>query len=323
MLMTQKVDPINLIWLQAQGCTGDTIALLSARDPSLVDVMTGVLPEVENINIVFHHTIMAPWGEDCMQILLDAAAGKYDPFVLAVEGSIPDEAAAAKTGGYYCSVGEKDGKLYTANEVIDMLKPKAAAMVAVGTCACFGGFPAAGCNPTGAVGLMEYLGKNYKSTLGLPVINIAGCPPPGDSIIEAFATLALVARGALPVPELDEYNRPTFLYGATVHENCPRCGYLAGGTMSHHFGEPYCMGLLGCKGPHAHCPVAKNGFAEGFGGCPNVGTVCIGCTEPTFPDGIFSPFLKKNPVMFWVGEGVMDNVGKVKATLHRFVKRKI
>jgi hydrogenase small subunit len=321
--MADKLPPINVIWLQGQGCTGDTVALISARDPSLADVITGVLPEVEGIKIAYHPTIMAPWGESALEALDAAKAGKLDPFVLVLEGAVPDEKLAMKTGGYFCGIGDQNGKIITLNEILDALKDKAAAAVAIGTCATFGGIVSAKPNPTGAKGLWDYYGRNWKSTLGLPVINVSGCPAPGDSTIKTLATLVLVARGAAAVPALDQYNRPMFLYGELAHHICPRAGYIMEGKFSHHYGEEYCMGLIGCKGPIAYCPVPKYGFANGFGGCPTTGSPCIGCTEPGFPDPPFSPFLQKSPVSPWVKEGILDNIGKVKATLHRFVKRSI
>ncbi|MCL2141139.1 MAG: hydrogenase expression protein HypE [Dehalococcoidia bacterium] len=317
------MQPINVIWLQGQGCTGDTVSLISASNPSLVDVITGVLPEVSGINIAFHPTIMVPWGEKALEPLEDAKAGKLDPFVVVLEGAVPDESIAKKTGGYFCGIGDKHGKIITLNEVLDDLKPKAAAMVAIGTCAAYGGVAAGTPNPTGCRGLGDYLGKSYKSTLGLPVINVPGCPTPGETTLKFLANLVLVARGAAAVPALDEFNRPKYLYGELAHHVCPRAGFLAEGKFSHHYGEPYCMGLLGCKGPIVHCSVPRTGFANGKGGCPSTGSPCIGCTEPAFPDPPMSPFLQKSPIKSWVVEGILDNIGKVKATLHRFHKRSL
>ena len=317
------MQPINLIWLQGQGCTGDTVALISATNPSLVDVIIGILPEVEGINIAFHPTIMAPWGEKALEPLEQAKEGKLDPFVLVLEGAVPTEAMAEKSGGYFCGIGDKDGTIITLNQVLLDLKDKAAAVVAVGTCAAYGGIAAGKPNPTGAMGLSDFYGKTFKSTLGLPIINVPGCPTPGDSTIKALAYLVLVARGALPVPELDEYARPMFLYGELSHDICPRAGYTAEGKFSHHFGEQYCMGLLGCKGPISYCRVPREGFANGYGGCPSTGSPCIGCTEPGFPEPPFSPFLEKSPVSFWIKEGIKDNLGKISSALHRLKRRTI
>ncbi len=318
------MDAINLIWLHGQSCTGDTVSLIGARRPSLVDALTGILPEASNIVLAYHPTIMAPWGEKALSVLDDAQEGKLDPFVLILEGSIPDEEQAARDGGYYCIAGEKDGQLITVNEQLLALKDKAAAAVAVGTCATYGGVVAAKPNPTGAMGLLDFFGRSYRSTLGLPVICVSGCPAPGDHYIKTLVYLALVARGVLTAPpELDEYNRPVFLYGELAHHICPRCGYYAHGDFSHDFGEPYCMALLGCKGPISYCNVPRDGFTEGYGGCPTIGAICIGCTEPEFPDGPFSPFFKKAPVGVMAKAAIKDTIGHVTAALTRLSRRRI
>ncbi len=319
--MTQR---INLIWLQGQSCTGDTVALLSAREPSLVDVLTGVLPEVSDVHLAYHPTVMAPWGEAALGVLDDAQQGKLDPFVLILEGAIPDEGKAASEGGYYCTVGHRNGTPISVNDLLTSLKDKAAIAVAVGTCAAFGGVVAGKPNPTRAKGLREFFGKDYKSTLGLPLINVSGCPAPGDNCIKTLAYLVLVVRGvAATPPQLDEHNRPTFLYGELAHHLCPRGGALAHGATSSNFGEPHCMGLLGCKGPISYCRVARDGFADGFGGCPTIGSICIGCTEPGFPDGPFSPFLKKAPIWPWTVDALKDTIGHASAALTRLARRRI
>ncbi len=316
-------DSINLIWLQGQGCTGCTISITGGSHPSIVDVLTGFLPQVEGINLVYHPTLMLPWGGDAMKILEDAKAGKYDPFVLILEGAIPDEDKARRNGGFYCGIGEINDQMVTLTDVIPDLAKRAGALVAVGTCASFGGIPHGKPNPTGAMSLMDFLGKDYKSTLGLPVINISGCPPMGENIIEALAHLVLTVRGALPVPELDRYNRPTFLYGETAHEVCPRAGYYASGKYSDEFGDPACMGMLGCKGPISNCNVPRKGFVGGVGGCTTVGGICIGCTEPEFPDEPYSPFLKKAPATTYGIEAIGDITGKISALIGRLKPRSI
>ena len=321
--MVKMTDQINLIWLQGQGCTGCTISITGGSHPSIVDVLTGFMPQVEGINLAYHPTLMLSWGENSMKILEDARNGKYDPFVLILEGAIPDEDKAKASGGFYCGIGDSGDGIVTLTDILPDLAKRTAASVAIGTCASFGGIPHGKPNPTGAKSLMDFLGKEYKSTLGLPVINLPGCPPMGDNIIEAVAHLVLAVRGALPVPELDELNRPVFLYGETVHEICPRAGYFATGEYSDNFGEGHCMGMLGCKGIITHCNVPKRGFIEGIGGCTTVGGICIGCAEPEFPDEPFSPFLKKAPVISYGTEAIADIRGKVSALLSRLKPRRI
>ncbi len=317
-----EIEKIHVIWLPGQACTGCTVSLLNATHPSLVDLLTGFIPQAAGVTLDYHATIMLPWGEEALAAVKAAERGELDPFVLVVEGAIPDESRAAESGGFWCVIGEEDGKPVTFSEHLDRLAKRAAAVVAAGTCACFGGIPHGKPNPTGAKGALDYLGRGWKSALGIPVINVPGCPVHGEHLAEVLAHAVLSVRGYLPLPELDEEHRPTFIFGHTAHENCPRAGLFADGKNSHEFGEPYCMGLLGCKGPISHCDVPKRGFVEGVGGCPSMGSPCIGCTEPEFPDEPYGPFLKKAPAGFFVMEKIHSIPGSLEAVWGR-IKEKL
>ncbi len=93
---------------------------------------------------------------------------------------------------------------------------------------------------------------------------------------------------------LDDALRPTWLFGATVHEGCDRAGYYEQGDFADEYGSPKCIVKLGCWGPVVKCNVPKRGWINGVGGCPNVGGICIGCTMPGFPDK-FMPFMDEPP----------------------------
>ena len=69
-----------------------------------------------------------------------------------LEGSLPNEQINGE--GHWAAMGTNPstGQPITTNEWIDRLAPKAAAVVAVGTCATYGGIPAMKNNPTGAMG---------------------------------------------------------------------------------------------------------------------------------------------------------------------------
>ncbi len=281
---------INVVWLEGQGCTGCTISLTNSSMPAIADILLGVIGPVSDINLVFHPAVMLPWGDGAVDVLKRVEKGEYDPFVLVLEGAIPDESKAGS--GFWCMVGEEDGEVYTLNYWVDSLAERAAAAVAVGSCASYGGIPHGRPNPTGAHGLLDHLGKEWRSSLGLPVICIPGCPPAGDWITQSLGSLVLAVRGLAPVPELDEHHRPKFLFGRLAHDNCPRAGYYSDGNFSEEFGEDYCVVTLGCKGLLSHCPAPGSGWINHVGGCTTMGAPCLGCTEPGFPDEPFSPFLK-------------------------------
>ncbi len=305
-----KSDVLNIVWLQAQTCSGDTIALLDAVDPSLVDMLLGQAIGLPKIELVFHPTLIAKWGIhhippkeigkiaiewNAVSVLDDAIEGKLDPYILVVEGSIPNEDMAKRYGGYFCSLGERYGEVIYSEDYLKKLAENAIAVVAVGTCASFGGIPAGRPNPTGARGVYDVLGHNWKSKAGIPVINVPGCPAAGDWQMWVFTHLLLALKGYAPLPELDEYHRPKYLYGETVHLTCPRGVYYAANLTCEKYGEEYCLFSLGCKGPITYCPINKYPFNKGICSCTPYGSPCIGCTMPEFPDEPYEGFLVQMP----------------------------
>jgi hydrogenase small subunit len=311
-------ENIHVIWLPGQACTGCTVSLLNASHPNVLDLLTGFIPQAAGVTLDYHATIMAPWGEEALKVVDAAERGELGPFVLVLEGAIPDETLAKASGGYWCVLGEdEEGNPITFNERIDRLSKHAAAIVCAGTCSSFGGIPSGKPNPTGAMGAMDYFGRSWKSVLGVPIINVPGCPSHGEHLAELLAHVVLSVRGYLPLPDLDDQNRPVFLFEHTAHDNCPRAGFMGDGKLSHEFGDPYCMGIMGCKGPISHCDVPKRGFVEGVGGCPSMGSPCIGCTEPDFPDPPLSPFLAKASASWFIGEKIRGLIGGMEAAWSR------
>ena len=96
------------------------------------------------------------------------------PFVLVVEGSIPNE--KNKTEGYWAAFGtdQTTGQPIPTCDWIDRLAPQAWAVVAAGTCAAYGGIHAMAGNPTGCMGLADYLGWDWKSKAGMPMVCVPG-----------------------------------------------------------------------------------------------------------------------------------------------------
>ena len=117
-------------------------------------------------------------------------------FILVVEGSIPDETNKAE--GYWAAFGTDPatGQPITTCEWIDRLAPHAWAVVAVGTCATYGGIHAMAGNPTGCMGLPDYLGWDWKSRGGIPIVCVPGCPTQPDNMTETLLYLLYRRRAA-------------------------------------------------------------------------------------------------------------------------------
>ena len=210
-----------------------------------------------------------------------------------------DETIAEEFGGYWSAMGAEelsDGTVKpipTAHWLRD-LAPGAAAVIAVGTCATWGGIPAAAGNVTNSMSVMDYLGKDYLSALGLPPINIPGCAPLGDNITETIASVLMFLSGFGPLPEFDELGRPAWMFQSTVHRGCVRAGNYEEGKFADEYGQKECLVELGCWGPVVQCNMVSRGAIGHNGGCMNTGGICIGCTMPGFPDA-FAPFYKAPP----------------------------
>ncbi len=248
----------SVIWLSFQECTGCTESLLRTSHPALDELI------LDLVSLDYHEALMAPSGhlaEEARQ----AAMTRHDgQFVLVVEGAIP-----TKDNGIYCQVGGR-----TALDLVDEAAERAGAIVAIGSCASWGGLPSAEPNPTGAKGAPQVLE-------GKTVVTIPGCPP------NAYNFLGTVLQYATfgTLPELDDKGRPKFAYGRTVHESCPRRPHFDAGRFAERFGDEghrqgYCLYKLGCKGPQTHAPCSTESFNDVVGAWPvGIGHPCYGCTE--------------------------------------------
>lgn len=307
------LEKVYAFWLAGMSCDGCSIAVTGAGDPSVEDLLLGNIPGLPRV-VLYHPVLAAEAGEEFISNFELAAQGRLDaPYVVILEGSAVDD-SLIEGDGYFVGLGARPGhedgrKVISVMEWIDRLTPGAAAVIAIGTCATWGGIPAAAGNPTGAMGMMDYLGKDYRSALGLPVINIPGCAPVGDNFTETVAMILHFLQGSGPLPELDELGRPAWLFGRTVHDRCVRGGYYEEGVFAKQFGDPECLVKLGCWGPVVQCNISERGAIRHHGGCMNVGGICIGCTMPGFPDK-FSPFYRPAPGSA-ISTGASLTVGKV------------
>ena len=259
----------HVLWMTTGlSCEGDSVAMTSATNPSLEDIILQAIPGMPKV-VIHNQVIDYMNGQEYAQAWFDAEEGKLDPFVLVIEGSLGNE--EINGDGYWTgfAVNPETGQPITMNEWMDRLAPKAAAVVAVGTCATYGGIPAMKNNPTGAMGIPDYLGWSWKSKAGLPIVCIPGCPAQPDNMTETLLYLALHLAGLAPAPQLDEALRPKWLFGRTVRESCNRAGFAEEGDYATEYGSDHrCMVKLGCKGPIVKCNVPVRGWVNGIGGLP-------------------------------------------------------
>jgi hydrogenase small subunit len=315
---SSPITEIDILWITAGlGCDGDTIAITAATQPSLEDIILGGIPGIPKVN--FHNPLLAyETGEHFMRRFELAAEGMIDPFILVIEGSIPNE--NIKKEGYWAGFGtdKKTGQPIPSREWIDRLAPKAWAVLAAGTCATYGGIHAMEGNPTGCMGLADYLGWQWKSKAGIPIVCVPGCPVQPDNFMETLLYLLQQAAGTAPMIPLDEALRPTWLFAATVHEGCDRGGYYEQADFAEAYGDNSCIVKQGCWGPVVQCNVGKRGWIGGIGGCPNVGGICIGCTMPGFPDK-FMPFMNQPPGSL-LSSAAVSTYGAAVRALRRFTQ---
>jgi len=288
------VEELHILWTsEGMSCDGDTVSITAATQPSIEDVMLGAIPGLPKVHL--HNKVLAKeTGEEFLEAFYKGARGELGPFVLVVEGSIPNENINGE--GFWSAMGTdpRTGQPIPFNAWLDHLAPKAWGVVAIGTCATYGGIHAMAGNPTGSMGLCDYLGWDFRSAGGLPIVNVPGCPVQPDNFMETLLYLLRQLAGLAPMIPVDKAGRPQWLFGKTVHEGCDRAGYYEQGDFALDYNSPKCLVKAGCWGPVVNCNVPKRGWMNGLGGCPNVGGICIGCTMPGFPDK-FMPFMDQPP----------------------------
>jgi hydrogenase small subunit len=254
---------LPVIWLEFQDCAGCTEAISRSDSPTLVNLVLNTL------TIEYHETLSAAAGFQIEQAKQDAIKKYAGQYILVVEGSIP-----FGDSGIYCTIGGR-----TAVDLLKEAAASAAAVIATGNCASFGGIPKANPNPTSAKGVWEIITNK-------PVINIPGCPAIPEVTTGTIAEYAIFGT----LPELDGLLRPKTYYSNTIHDRCLRRPFYEAGKFADSFDDDgarqgWCLYKLGCKGPTTYNACASIRWDEGLSFPVQSGHPCLGCSQPNFWDG--------------------------------------
>jgi len=248
----------SLIWLHFQECTGCSESLLRTSAPDVAELILSL------VSLDYHETLMAAAGHQAEKTLQEAMKKNEGKYICIIEGAIP-----TKADGAYCKIGGR-----TAVEIVNEVAGKAGAIIAIGSCASWGGIPSADPNPTGAQGAPAVL-------KGKTVVTLPGCPANPYNLLGT--ALQFATFGTLPA--LDDLGRPKFAYARVIHEDCPRRAHFDAGRFAQRFGDDghrqgYCLYKLGCKGPQTHANCSLLHYGEVPGAWPiGLGHPCFGCTE--------------------------------------------
>ncbi|MBD2465206.1 hydrogenase small subunit [Oscillatoria sp. FACHB-1407] len=266
---------VNVLWLQGGACSGNTMSFLNAEEPSVCDLITDF-----GINVLWHPSLGLELGEQLQQLLWDCVSGKIALDILVFEGSVVNAPNGTGTWNRFAARPMKDW--------LADLSAVAGFVVAVGDCATWGGIPAMAPNPSESQGLQflkrqegGFLGKDYRSKAGLPVINIPGCPAHPDWITQILVAIATNRLGDVT---LDELNRPQTFFKSFTQTGCTRNVHFAYKAGTHEFGQRRgCLYYdLGCRGPMTHSSCNRILWNR-VSSKTRAGMPCMGCTEPEFP----------------------------------------
>lgn len=260
----ELMNRVPVIWLELQDCAGNSEAILRSDAPTIDELV------LETISLEFNETLMAAAGHAAEHHLEEAMKTFKGKYLCVVEGAIP-----RAMNGLYGTIGAKGE---TFEEHLIRVASDSAAVVAVGTCATFGGVPAAAPNPTGAVGVQDVV-------KGKAIINIPACPANPANITGTILHFVLTGT----IPELDHLNRPKFAFGYRIHDNCERRAHFDAGEFVEQWGDKgaqnnFCLYKMGCKGPMTfnNCSIVR--YNSGTNWPIGAGHGCIGCSEPQFWD---------------------------------------
>ncbi|MDV7338362.1 HupU protein [Terasakiella sp. A23] len=269
--MVKEVGP-SLMWLQAGSCSGDSMSLLCAEDPDFVEFI-----ERNKLDLLWHPSLSTQPSSHLKSIVDDIRNDERDLSILCVEGSIM---MGPNGSGMFDTWRGKPKK-----DLIHDLAQKATHVVAIGTCASYGGVHASGPNPTDCIGLQSDKGAmggllpmDWVAKGGYPVINVSGCPAHPHTMVQVLQALV---RGIKL--DLNEFNQPDLYFNTMVHQGCTRNEYHEYDVEETEFGNEGCLFFnLGCQGPVTKA-TCNTELWNGTSSKTRAGVPCIGCVSPNFP----------------------------------------
>ncbi len=265
----------TLYWLQCGGCGGDTWSLFNAQSPDIAQLF-----DTLNIELLWHPSISGKSTASLKSLNERLLSGEQPLDILCIEGTVIRGPGGT---GMYDALSDKNGNGTPKKNLLASLAKKAKYILAIGTCASFGGIGAGGEIEGTGLQLLKwehggFLGRDFKRLSGMPVINLPGCPCHCDIV---SGTLSLITQN-MPI-ELDKLNTPKEWYNMMVHQGCTRNEYHEYRVEEKRFAEKGCMFFhLGCHGPLVMGSCNKllwNHRASKT----RVGVPCFGCTRPDFP----------------------------------------
>ncbi|MEM6566901.1 MAG: hydrogenase [Planctomycetota bacterium] len=268
----------SLLWFQGGACSGNTMSFLNAEAPSVCDLVTDF-----GIELLWHPSLGMELGDQAKALFSSLASGERPLDIFVFEGSVIQ---APNGTGRYDVFADRP-----MTEWVREMCAQAGIVVAIGDCAAWGGIPATPPNPSDSTGLQYerkqgaggYLGADFRSKAGLPVINIPGCPAHPDWVTQILVAVASGRAGDL---KLDDKGRPSTFFTSFTQTGCTRNQFFEYKQSTESFGEGTRTGCLfyeyGCRGPMTHSPCNRILWNR-ISSKTRAGMPCIGCTEPEFP----------------------------------------
>lgn len=249
--------------LNAAGADFDGLA--NANTPFVANI-ADVL--IDFISLEYHVTVMGMGGAQAFEWLKTEMTTSTGPFVLVVEGAVQvddlggfwGKTDTGDTSAPWCAIGENliGSEMHRFDNVVKSLASRAdcLAVISIGQCATFGGFPACvspspefrGEKQTPAFGVYDYLanhsGLANAATVANKVVNVPGCPTnPWWFVLTVVLWLAEAVNGPLRTPAtagplgildasariiggVDDQRRLKAVYGQSIHgPACARYKY--------------------------------------------------------------------------------------------------